>query len=361
MSLTDESVIFYLLDKNVISEKQLVDGNTMIVPSHTRNTIFKVENSVGDKKFIVKQTSANEEMYYRLARNESYVNSMISNVPEYAALRPYTPELIHYDATRNIIIFEYLPNTSSVHEHYYTKKEFEPEIARIQARILGTFHFKVPPHVNVSHFSKQFPWVLKIMDWNAKDAFPGEVLKAQFIQYILDNTDLRRLMIELRSEWEVSSLMHGDIKWTNFIINAKQTVPVLHLIDWETCDIGDPAWDIGGLFQSYFSIWIFSQQQNAGNNNAPNNIYDPIKMQTSIISFWTDYVRYRGFTNTEAYYFLIKSTKYSAARLLQTSIEALHKVTEISANHYWCVQAAHNILSDPGKAINLLFGNKNFN
>jgi len=361
MNLTDESVFFYLLDKKVLSEKQLVNGNTMVIPSHTRNTIFRVLNTVGDKKFIVKQTSVTEEQYYRLSKNESYVYNMIYNLKEYAPLRPYMPEMVHYDAQRNIIIIEFLSDTTSVHEYYYSKKEFEPEIARAEALMLSMFHFTVPPNIDTTHFSKQLPWVLRIIDWKPADAFPGEPLKTQFISHIIENAELKRLLVQLRSEWEVKSLMHGDVKWTNFIINTKEPLTKQYIIDWETCDIGDPAWDVGGLLQSYFSIWIFSQQQQANNPSAPANTYDTIKMQNSIIAFWSDYVRNLNFTDMEAWQFLVKATRYSAARLIQTSIEALHKVTEISPNHYWCIQAAQNILTDPFKAINLLFGSKNYN
>jgi len=365
MNLTDESVVHYLLDKQVLTEQQVVDGDIMVVPYHTRNNIFKIFTGTKDMDYFLKQSEAAHEQVYRLSKNEAYVYDMINNSKEYAPVCNHVPAMIHCDSERSILVFEYLSGTTNLHEYYLATKHFEPELAAQQGTILSSYHMAVPADTDTSHFSKQVPWVLKLVEWDPYGTFPTEPLKAQLVKYVIEYANLKQLIADLRNEWNISCLMHGDIKWANFVINPADEAKKIYLIDWETSDIGDPAWDVGGLLQSYFSVWIFSSSAPAALNpdgtTKPEYLFETDKMQASIVSFWQEYSGNLGLSYEQRKALLIKSAKCAAARLIQTSIEALYgSVTTVEPYHYRCVQAAHNILSNPEFAVMQLFGPKIF-
>ncbi len=361
MNLSDESVIFYLLDKKVLSEQQVVNGDTMVVPYHTRNNIFKILNGGKGKDLFLKQSEALHEAMYKLSKNEAFVYDMIYGSDEYATLCDHVPQMIHCDSERSILVFEYLSGTINLHEYYFMTKAMETDLAAQQGTILASYHITPPAGTDTSHFTKQVPWILKAVEWDPFGTFPNEPLKAQLLKYVIEYRNLKQLIGGLRDEWEISCLMHGDIKWANFVLNPADQERRMYLIDWETSDIGDAAWDVGGLMQSYFSVWIFSSTATVATapdgTQLPDYKFDTDKMQASIVSFWKEYAAKRSFNDEEKKKFLVKSAKCAAGRLLQTSIEAVYgSVTSIEPYHYRCVQAAYNILSNPEYAVSQLFG-----
>ena len=60
---------------------------------------------------------------------------------------------------------------------------------------------------------------------------------------------------QIGNKWQVKSLIHGDIRFANFILTGS-TKTKIKLIDWEISDFGDPLWDVAGVFQSFLYYWV---------------------------------------------------------------------------------------------------------
>ncbi|NQY04715.1 MAG: phosphotransferase [Flavobacteriaceae bacterium] len=153
---------------------------------------------------------------------------------------------------------------------------------------------------------------------------------------------------ELSEKWEVTSLIHGDIKWMNFIIESQ--TENLKLIDWEIADLGDPLWDVAGALQSYFSAWVFSfniknindRQQMKGNEFISLETIQPI-----VKVFWEAYVKLQGFKEDEVPEKLFKTLSYMATRMIQTAFESNVSQPNIHANSLRIVQFCDHILTNP--------------
>jgi aminoglycoside phosphotransferase (APT) family kinase protein len=152
-------------------------------------------------------------------------------------------------------------------------------------------------------------------------------------------------------------LIHGDIKWENVIIqprdpeNSEQN---LRLIDWETADLGDAAWDVGGALQSYLSFWVFSMPVTS-EAKAPELVEHaklPLEaMQPSIRRFWKMYVDSMQLTGAAAAEWLERSIKFAAARMIQTAYEYMYYSPQLTPSAVYLLQVSLNILTNPTRAI----------
>ena len=80
------------------------------------------------------------------------------------------------------------------------------------------------------------------------------------------------------------------------------------------------------------------------------------EMKPAITTFWKDYVRATRLNKQTAHTLLLRSTKYAAARLLQSTLEAMH-VESVLTNRGLCgLQLAMNLLNDPAGATSNLLG-----
>ena len=79
-------------------------------------------------------------------------------------------------------------------------------------------------------------------------------------------------------------------------------------------------------------------------------------MQSALRTFWNEYIHVieKGIENTNE--LLTRSTKYCAARLIQSAYEMLHSQSELNNMSVYMVQIGLNILGNVNKATIHLLG-----
>jgi thiamine kinase-like enzyme len=164
------------------------------------------------------------------------------------------------------------------------------------------------------------------------------------------------LLNGLRAEWCESALTHGDVKRINYIVSyqADETDPVSAgavLIDWELGGIGDPAWDVGSVIADCLLQSLDRLELNAKGDAILGNHE---KTQTVISEFWESYIAEMSISGVEAT--LLRATRYSAARLFQTTVERAQLASSLSQEDIYALQMSWNILANPLEAIRSLFG-----
>ncbi|MCV9933794.1 phosphotransferase [Flavobacterium sp. LS1R47] len=359
MQLAPESVYQYLHKRQLINEDAVVKGHFMVHPVKTRNNIMKIlvqpENSL-----FVKQMG-NDKVANSLFQREISAYNFFKNNIEFASIAAIVPKLLDHDDENNIMVTELLYNAKNLHEYYMLTKNFDLNLAREQATILSTCHIVPDTKTDTSAFPKTLPWVLQLDKFKANEFFVNNEASANIIDLIKQNQVLQNALINLAVSWQYTHFIHGDIKWINFLTTEDCDGIKQKLIDWELADIGDPMWDVAGLMQSYITVWLLGFDNNDPKNyKLPDYMqpYDIKNTQSSARTFLYKYMELQGYP--ESYYssFLIRIMQFTAARIIQTSVEGITYNTKIEANNMRCIQLAFNIMKDPESLLYELFNIK---
>jgi thiamine kinase-like enzyme len=165
----------------------------------------------------------------------------------------------------------------------------------------------------------------------------------------------------LRGEWRAHTLIHGDLKWANCMVTSAGTGrrKGLKLVDWEHSSVGDPCWDVGSVFNDYLSFWLLSIPITG--EDPPDRFlqlarYPLDKMQSAIRAFWMAYVRRMGLDAATASDWLLRATRYSAARLVYTAYEQSQMAYQMTGNAVCYLQLSLNMLQRPMEAAITLLG-----
>lgn len=357
MLLNQENICHYLLQKGLVPPEIVVDGDFSVIASPTRNNLFRILCN-RQRSLFVKQTFTFGAAETGILRREADSLRFINRTPAYEKLKQRVPALLHYDPQQHVLVTEYCRDTWSTHEFYMQKQVFSEAPARDQAGILASFHFPVPADADTSCFPKAEPWILRINDFGPHEFFPQSTANGQLISFIQSQPELKTLLARLREDWAPTSLVHGDVKWINFIMPKASEEAPQYLVDWELGDIGDPCWDTAGILQSYLAAWAFSfdnQQPSSRQLSPALQAFEPEKMHRAIRAFWQHYLAcLQPGADPDA--LLLKTLRFCAARMIQTAIEGVVYVASIQANNMRSLQIAHNILKDPALAAEKLLG-----
>ncbi len=123
--------------------------------------------------------------------------------------------------------------------------------------------------------------------------------------------------------------------------------------------MGDPCWDVGAVFGGYLSFWLLSIPITG--ETPPDRFlelaqYPLEKMQPAIRSFWRAYVRRMDLDAAASNQWLLRASKYGAARLVQTAFEQMQHSMQLIGNVMCFLQLGLNIMQRPQEAAVQLLG-----
>jgi len=347
MRLTKKNITHYLLDKGFLEPTSFMSGEYMLTQTQSRNAIFKIQQQP-DKGLFVKQLIAQDTTNSYLMQKDATSHYLIHKSDLYKETATHIPEYYGYDPYHNILVTEYFANTKNVHETVYRDKKLSEAHAVKMAHILASYHFDITEEIknnnSLQFFSKQIPWILntnQLLNTNPQGTKNAVIIEIQ------KHPDLVKRLDKVASQWEITSLIHGDIKWMNFIVMPNNED--IKLIDWEIADLGDPLWDVAGIFQSYFSAWVlsFNNQNIQQHQQMQGTEFLSIESITPIVKqLWDTYAAVQKFTVEEKKEKLLKTLSYMAARMLQTAFENNMAQQQMYANSVRILQFCNHILGD---------------
>jgi hypothetical protein len=187
----------------------------------------------------------------------------------------------------------------------------------------------------------------------------------QLIRLVQQNPEFSQFLEDLITSYNKECLIHSDIRLENFIVIPHQ-VPYdkkgdakLKLVDWELAHIGDPAWDVGSVFSSYLSSWLFSipiTDETTPDRFMAFAIHPLQKLQPAILSFWSSYSCIMKIQPVAATPWLLRAVRYAAARLVQTAFEFSQTRTQLTGHAICLLQVSLNMMRHPKEAIESLLG-----
>jgi len=347
MRLTKKNITHYLLDKGFLEPSSFMSGDYMLTQMQSRNAIFKIQQQEA-KGLFVKQLIAQDATNSYLMQKDATSHYLIHQSNLYKETSNHIPNYYGYDPYHNILVTEYFANTKNVHEVIYRDKKLSKSHAVKMAHILASFHFDITDEIkknsSLQFFSKQIPWILNTSQ--LLNADPKNITNS-VIAEIHKHQDLVKKIEKVASQWETTSLIHGDIKWMNFIVMPNNED--IKLVDWEIADLGDPLWDVAGVFQSYFSAWVlsFNNHNIQQHQQVQGTEFLSIEAITPTVKvLWDTYTSKQKFTASEAKEKVLKTLSYMAVRMIQTAFENNMTQNQIHPNSVRILQFCNHILED---------------
>jgi hypothetical protein len=362
--LTPANIASYLIESGLVTPESILEGDFLVAEVIRRNRSFKVIRQK-HPAYFVKQVRKWDAMSISTLQREGHCYQLTNHQGDFAPLAALMPRFHRFDTNRSILITELLHSAENLSEYHLRYGVFPMDVGKQLGEAFGRYHQRVKANTYdgslASVFPRAVPWILTVHQ-NQLQLF--NALSAgnhQLLALIGKYPDIGNRLAELRAEWQVTALIHGDIKWDNCLLDtsASNGTAALKIIDWELADWGDPCWDIAAVFTQYLVYWIQSMPFHSAADPATlvERAGFPLeRMQPAIQVFWNAYARAMEMSREEEGALLRRSTRYCGARMIQTAYEYLQFSPQVNALALYLLQASLNILTQPDEAIQELLG-----
>lgn len=350
MILTEQNLSHYLFQKNLLSPLEVVSGDLMIETADFRNRNFKIRTGEGRPNLFVKQVKSTEPDRIDTLRRESCIYWLAEHFEQLGPLLKYLPPLHHYDYQNHILVVSLLDGYRNLYDLHAMSKQYVIATAELQAACLAAMHLPIAELIRnktlPNYFRFAVPWPFQLNEDAAEAFVPEYAADRKMLDIVRGDRILSTQIRELYSVWEQKTLIHGDVKWLNFLVN--NDCSDIKLIDWEMTEIGDPCWDIAGVVHNYLFFWLLKQD---AVRRKSGSIFDDSRLSEAVNLFLKTYFKLRQTPEEEQNDFLVKSLRYTALRLIQAAFEGVHHGNDLNETALRLLQLGQNILAEPNAAI----------
>jgi thiamine kinase-like enzyme len=348
MMLHPLNIPHFLFNEDLISTEEVVCHNFTIHNNHSRNHNFII-NKYREHPLFIKQVKTYEAEKVHTLTREATCYWLASNHPEFHCWKDIMPEYKTFDFNNHILVTTYYPSTS-LYDQLNKSDQLNHDISKQIAEILYECHNPQLPTILNEHYAQYFPSEIPFVFKMAAEHFrsgwrQNEAHKRELFELIQSDPDYVERMEEICHQWESKTIIHSDIKFQNLLIDSHGKIKI---IDWETCDIGDPLWDVAAVFHMYFLAWINEALQLNNTDQTKNNVLTMSEpyMQRESLRFWETYRNLANWTSEESDLKLEKTLSFTALKLVHTSFEITTQSQKVDPYVARILQLGLNILKD---------------
>jgi aminoglycoside phosphotransferase (APT) family kinase protein len=360
MLLTETNMIYYLLGRGLTDSKNFVQGRYSCHSSEGRHRHFIINKEFDEQKLFIKQAPKGNAEKTAFLLKEGLFYKLISSEKKFEELKPYMPAVLFFDANDAVLSLEYYSSYAGLDVWLHTDKN-ENAIRQVSAELAAAlFSLHSISRDNLKSTEEKDliaatrPWVLDLAEIkNENYSSARSVAEKQSAELIFSIPGFDDLIRKAAQQWQVGSIIHGDCKLSNFLFEAGKKSR-LKWIDWEIVTSGDPLWDVATVFQSALSLWTISNDP--GFISANKQILNTENLQLFISSLWGQYADHNQWDAATAKQKLEKCTGFTALRLLHACFETTPAADNLQPYSARLLQLAYNIIADPVKATEELFG-----
>lgn len=362
-SINIDNVIEYLLHNKLMNSKSIVDNDLEIYDVSRKNRNIRISFRTGSG-LLLKQANPYDISSYVTIKRESLLYAIIQTENEFACLADIAPRIHDYDEKNNIMVTDYVPGYSwNKYISQELNMKLEPDMVASLANAVGTFHHTFE---NVLKVKRDLDFLPKTFAFENLLIHPGPEIfinlsqaNMTLLKIIQRDPKIYDILERLFASWDSRTLIHGDIKFDNIIVTVEKNTKRHIFTDWEMASIGDPAWDIGSIFQEFIRSWLYILPI-TGTEEIQQLLEDSKEslqnMQYALRIFWNEYIQVIQKDPQETNELLLKSSKFCAARLIQSAYELLHSQTELNNLATYMVQIGLNMIDNVNSATIHLLG-----
>jgi aminoglycoside phosphotransferase (APT) family kinase protein len=306
----------FLVERGLMGRNAGVGRVVRVDDASRRNRVFiaRVEAGTGTG-YVVKQSLPADAQYLA---NEASVLRELSR----AGAADFTPTQVLYDPSRHVLVTELVGDAEDLARHH-AARGFSPLLARAAGRVLTRLHGVAPETVPSLPTAAGAPLGLP------PDPPPLELVHAlsgggvELVRLVQSSDELCERLEQVRSDWRPESVVHGDVRWGNWIpapAPGSRRRTRVTLVDWELAQRGDRCFDVGAMLAEYLFKWVTSITVADGRDlgRLPQFARHPLsEMRPAIRAFWDAYVR-GGVGGAPS---ASRVMRFAAARVVQLAFE----------------------------------------
>lgn len=365
MILGTRELIHYLIRRGFLSSREIVNGQLRVIDMSRRNLNTRI--LTGKKGLFVKQPKNLDAPNVASFHREALAYHLSTSHAEAPTLASLLPGFHFFDSKDHVLVIDDIGESEDVAQFHSRKQCFPTDVASRIGAGLATYHrimnCDMLSGVDTAAFPRKPPWILSIYNQEAVPVSDTGSAPLRILEIVRKYGDFHNLMRELEDEWRIECLIHGDMKLQNCIVELDTSgsdASTVKIVDWELADLGDSAWDIGGIFQAYLCNWVFSMNPSAepGEEALRNARFPLEKIVPAMSAFWDTYSA--AVSDQKSLKDLLnRSIRYAAARMVQTVYEYMFHSPDITPHAVRLMQLSLNMLSKPEESINTFIDSGN--
>jgi Ser/Thr protein kinase RdoA (MazF antagonist) len=351
--LTPVELVRYLIGRGLLSAESVISGDLVVRDLSSRNRNYTVELRDGMSLFVKQAADPGDNYLRREAQCYRDLSLILPDV---------MPKFVSWDEGMALLVVELAGNGDVHATQGAAVGENAPAIGAAMGQAIGLLHGLTMKQADGPMAEQPFmPGVLSLHRPGVSLFRDASAAAIQLTEVVQQETALRTLLDGLRNDYRITSVIHHDAKWDNFIIERNKVAVRTRLVDWELAGTGDLAWDVGSVLAGYLSSWLFSIPVTGivPPTQFAEHAHRPISaMRPSLRAFWRTYLRsLSDILPPETQQSLLdRAMRFCAARLVQTAYEACQVADRVSSACVLHLQVAANVSRQPSMAAEGLLG-----
>jgi thiamine kinase-like enzyme len=369
--LNSHNLFNYLAAQNLCNQSEQTLSKVEPVAAKNFNLLVTFPDN---RKLLVKQERHNHEgKSAGEFLDEWRIQEFIKEFAQMHHLRPFLPEVMHFDRENSIIVFNYLDDYQDLMDFYTKDKSYPLQIAAAIGTLVGTIHRDTFKRQDYQDFfsenldnsrTDQVSNFVRDLERISPEIFgvvPADGLKFFALYQRYDS--LSQAIANLANAVIPSCLTHNDLKLNNILVHKDwQQTPqsIIRLIDWERSAWGDPAFDLGTIVSSYLQIWLGSLvvsrsltiEESLGLTMTPLQ-----KIQPAIATLTQAYFQQFSEVLEHRPDFLQRVVQFTGFALIQRIQAMIQYQKSFSNGGIAMLQVAKTLLCRPEQSMPTIFGN----
>ena len=236
----------YLLDRGILSASEAVSAGPVAEDVSASHRSYRV-SVAGQPRWLVKRADPVRSGGRDLGA-EPALYRLSTFLP---GLSDIVPECRHIEPSGQVVVLAHLP-AETFGRIVFQEGEGPADAAlRSYGGTIARLHDLHPVR-----FGRP-PWLLLALEpsWGNYRWLPPPT--ASFLLRLRSSSRCRTGFGKARRAWRATSLIHGDIRWANALVQTSGNQFDVRLVDWELACVGDPAWDIGSALADIIAAKAF--------------------------------------------------------------------------------------------------------